>query len=196
MSEIRPGGLSTGVVKTRGPAHCTLEEVWIAAAIDRASKTGFARVPSLESSQNGRSHAPVGHFERAQQLEMVEAQRRERGDVTARPCARRGRIVAGCARCLCAILKARVDAPSRGFCARAARALERENCSEMKAKRAGHRRPRPRVVRDGVCAHARHDHVMFGRRLSHRRFLRSRRLQEPACHKNRRARRRDAWNVR
>ena len=36
-----------------------LEEVRIATAIDRASKTGFARVPSLESSPNGRSHAHV-----------------------------------------------------------------------------------------------------------------------------------------
>ena len=69
-------------VMSRGPAHCTLEEVRIAAAIDRASKTGFARVPSLESSQNGRSHAHVWRSARAQVHEQVEAQRRERAEMT------------------------------------------------------------------------------------------------------------------
>ena len=77
-----PTASARGGVKTRGPPHCTLEEVRIAAAIDRASKTGFERVPSLESSPNGRSHAHVWRSARAQVHEVVEAQRRERAEMT------------------------------------------------------------------------------------------------------------------
>ena len=93
-----PTASARGGVKTRGPAHCRLEEVRIATAIDRASKTGFARVPSLESFQNGRSHAHVWRSARAQVHEQVEPERHQRSALTARQGARRGRMVAGYAR--------------------------------------------------------------------------------------------------
>ena len=100
---------------------------------------------------------------------MVEAQRRERGDVTARPdlCALWSRGDNLCAR-IFSILKARVDAPSRGFCARSARALVQTPSIERMAKQASHGRPRPRVVGDGVCARAQQLNVFSdAARLSH-----------------------------